>query len=279
LQQITLYSSKAEKLPAAAAETVAVKADGSFTIADVAPGSYVLVARAPGLSPSQLLAGTLAVEVKDQHLEGIKVAMKSGRDVKATVSFAEKSTVRANGLAVYLQAVTPMGAGLTGQMLGDETALTFRGVLPVPYRAQTVYLPPNCSCFVKSILYGGREIPDSGVDITTGKPFEIVLSTGAAVVEGTVTDRQGKPVGGATLALAPAGATPGKLRTGTTDAAGKYYFDGNPPGDYTLLAWEDIDLSALEEPGFLRQFDANAKSVKLDPLGHQNVVLVAIPAK
>ena len=163
--------------------------------------------------------------------------------------------------------------------MNDETSMTFHGVLSLPYRVDVTNLPYSCHCFVKSIQYGGREIPDTGADLTTGEPMEIVLGASAAVVEGTVVDQQGKPVGGAALALAPKDGSVAKLRTGTADDSGKFFFDNNPPGDYKLLAWEDIDLAALNEPGFLREFDAIAKPVTADPLGHQTVRLIAIPAK
>jgi hypothetical protein len=163
--------------------------------------------------------------------------------------------------------------------MNDETSMTFHGVLSLPYRVDVTNLPYNCHCFVKSVRYGGREIPDSGLDITTGEPMEIVVGVNAALVEGTVVDGQGKPVGGAALALAPKDGSLAKLRTGTADDSGRFFFDNNPPGDYNLLALEDIDPAALNEPGFLRQFDATAKLVTLDPSGHQTIRLVAIPAK
>jgi hypothetical protein len=157
--------------------------------------------------------------------------------------------------------------------------MTFHGVLSLPYRVDVTNLPYNCHCFVKSIRYGGREIPESGADLTTGEPLEIVVGASGAVVEGTVVDQQGKPVGGAVLAVVPKDGSLTKLRTGTADDSGKFFFDNNPPGDYKLLAWEDIDPAALNEAGYLQQFDATAKVVTLEPLGHQTIRLVAIPAK
>jgi protocatechuate 3,4-dioxygenase beta subunit len=253
--------------------------DGAFTIADVQPGSYILVARAPTEDPARFLAAMQPIEVKDKHRDGVKLALKPGRDVKASVSIEDKTSLRLSGLSVNLVSVYPLGSGASAQIMNDETSMTFHGVLSLPYKVDVTNLPYNCHCFVKSIRYGGREIPDSGVDLTTGEAMEISLGAGGAVVEGTVVDGQGKPVGGAALALVPKDGSHSKLRTGTADDNGKFFFDNNPPGDYKLLAWEDIDPAALNEPGFLERFDATAKLVTLEPLGHQTIRLVAIPAK
>ena len=262
-----------------AVESVAVRPDGSFAIGNVLPGSYILVARATAADPGHLLAAAQPIEVRDKHLDGVNLALKPGRDVKASVSIEDKTSLRLSGLFVNLVSAYPPGSGASAQIINDETSITFHGVLSLPYRVDVTNLPYNCHCFVKSIRYGGREIPDSGLDFTTGEALEIVAGANAAVVEGMVVDRQGKPVGGAALAVVPKDGSLTKLRSGTADASGKFFFDNNPPGDYKLLAWEDIDPAALNEAGYLAQFDASAKLVTLDPSGHQTIRLIAIPAK
>ena len=276
---VMLFSIKPPYQMKPAGGLVAVKSDGSFAITEVLPGNYILMARAPAEDPTHFLAAMQPVEVKDKHLDGIKLALKPGRDVKASVSIEEKTALRLSGLFVNLMSVYPIGARASAQIMNDETSMTFHGVLSLPYRVDVTNLPYNCHCFVKSIRYGGREIPESGADLTTGEPLEIVVGASGAVVEGTVVDQQGKPVGGAVLAVVPKDGSLTKLRTGTADDSGKFFFDNNPPGDYKLLAWEDIDPAALNEAGYLQQFDATAKVVTLEPLGHQTIRLVAIPAK
>jgi hypothetical protein len=49
------------------------------------------------------------------------------------------------------------------------------------------------------------------------------------------------------------------------------------PGDYQLLAWEDVESGAPSDPDFVKPFEAQAKSVKLDVSGHEAVQLKAIP--
>jgi protocatechuate 3,4-dioxygenase beta subunit len=229
---VTLYPAKTLIGITLPAGSVYVRPDGSFTIAGVLPGAYLLTARSPAVNQNRLSAGVLAIEVKDKHLDGIRVELKPASEVKASVEWEKATSVPLNGLYINLQSAYPTGGGSSGQMDG-ENAMTFRNVLAIPYKVANVNLPQNCSCFLKSIRYGGREIPESGADLTTGQPFEIVLSSSAAIVEGTVVDRQGKPVAGAALALAPKDSSPAKIRTGFADDSGRFIFDNNPPGANT----------------------------------------------
>jgi hypothetical protein len=275
---VSLYPAKAVAGLTLPSGSVSVRRDGRFTIAGVLPGSYLLTARTTVVTEGRPSAGVLAIEVKDKHLDGIQVALKPAIDVKASVSWEKPTTVSLNGLFVNLQSVYPTGSGASGQLDG-ETTMTFSNVLAIPYKVSNVSLPPNCFCFLKSLRYGGREIPESGADLTTGQPFEIVLSSGAAIVEGTVVDREGKPVSGAALALAPKDSSQAKVRTGFADDSGKFFFDNNPPGEYRLLAWEDVNPAVLNDASFLDRFAAGATPVKLEPLGRQTVHPVAIPRK
>ena len=143
--------------------------DGAFTIADVRPGSYILVARATAADPAHLFAAALPIEVRDKHLDGIKLALKPGRDVRASVSIEDNTSLRLVALSVNLMSVYPLGSGASAQIMNDESSMTFHGVLSLPYRVDVTNLPYNCHCFVKSIRYGGREIPESGADLTTGE--------------------------------------------------------------------------------------------------------------
>jgi protocatechuate 3,4-dioxygenase beta subunit len=275
---VMLYPAKALAGLTLPAGSVSVRPDGSFTIAGVLPGAYLLTARSPAVNQDHLSAAVLPIEVKDKHLDGIRVELKPASDVKASVEWEKATSVPLNWFYVNLQSAYPTGSGSSGQMEG-ENAMTFRNVLAIPYKVANVNLPPNCSCFLKSIRYGGREIPEGGADLTTGQPFEIVLSSSAAIVEGTVVDRQGKPVAGAALALAPKDSSLAKVRTGFADERGKFLFENNPPGEYRLLAWEDVNPAALNDASFLDRFDASATLVKLEALGRQTVRPVAIPAQ
>jgi hypothetical protein len=54
------------------------------------------------------------------------------------------------------------------------------------------------------------------------------------------------------------------LRAGTD---GGFHFEGVAPGDYKLLAWDDIAQDDLENPDFLEQFDSQATRVTVTGSG------------
>ncbi|HJZ96276.1 MAG TPA: hypothetical protein VKE70_07200, partial [Candidatus Solibacter sp.] len=62
----------------------------------------------------------------------------------------------------------------------------------------------------------------------------------------------------------------------TTDDNGILSAKGLKPGDYKLLAWEDVEQGAPYDPEFLRQYEKKMKSVKVDASGHEAVQLTAI---
>lgn len=275
---VMLYPAKSPDGMTQPAGSAYVRPNGDFTIAGVLPGPYLLTARSTPSNGNRMSAGALQVEVKDQHLDGLHVALEPAKDVQATVTWEKPTSVRLSGLFINLQSVYPIGSMSSSEPRGD-TSMVFHNVLGVPYKVSNVSLPPGCFCFLKSLSYGGRDISESGADLTTGLPLAIVLSSSAAIVEGTVVDRQGKPAGGAAFVLVPKDSSRAKIRTGFTDDNGKFYFENNPPGEYRLLAWEDVDTSMLTDASFLAQFESSGTAVKLEALGRQTVRVVAIPAK
>jgi protocatechuate 3,4-dioxygenase beta subunit len=250
--------------------------DGSFEISGVTPGVYTLAAWVAEGGLTRAAAQT--VEVRDKHLDGVTLELAPAHDVTANITVEEKTPINTSGLFATLSSIDNTGNPSFGQNVNNDSKLTFRNLLPVPYTLNVTNLPFNCNCYVKSVRYGGQEIPETGAMVTGGGELEIVLSTRAAIVEGAVVDRQGKPVGGAVLALLPKDGSLEHLKTGVANAEGKYYFPSNPPGEYKLLAWEDVDTALLQQPGFLQQLDASAQSVQLGAGGRETIRLTAIPA-
>jgi hypothetical protein len=271
---VTLYSKTDHPAPAVA--SAAARSDGGFVFSGVLPGSYLLVARTTS-DPVHLLAAVIPVEVKDKHVDGLKLELQRGREVTALVS--AEGRLRPSGLFVSLASPYLPGRSRAAQIQNDETKLVFQDVLPLLYTLSFTNLPYNCHCYVKSTKYGGQEIPEGGVDPTTGAPLEIVLSPTAAVLEGTVVDAQGKPAAGAAIAVLVKDGPLSGLKTGVADANGKFVFDKNAPGEYEVLAWDDADLASLYQPGFLKEYEARAKLVNLPPSGRATVQVTALPAK
>jgi hypothetical protein len=42
-----------------------------------------------------------------------------------------------------------------------------------------------------------------------------------------------------------------------------------PPGDYRVIAWEDVDPNLVQDPEFRARFDGNSATVKLSESSHE----------
>jgi hypothetical protein len=159
--------------------------------------------------------------------------------------------------------------------VGADSRFTLNGVTAVPYAINAGGFPDNC--YVKAIRYGGREVPEAGVDMSAGGTLEITLSATAAAVDGVVMDKNNKPVAGAVVALIPKDGTQAMGRS--ADENGIISFKGLKPGEYNLIAWEDLEQGAYMDPDFVKPFESKAKTVKLDSSAHEAVQLKAIPVE
>lgn len=155
----------------------------------------------------------------------------------------------------------------------DDGTFTITGVLPAKYFVILGTAPRGT--YIKSISFAGREVARAPLDLTGGAAgsLEVVLSSKAADVSGTVRSEKGDPLQGVPVTLWPK--SPDKSRedsgihTTNTDQNGTYKITDLAPGDYYVAAWDDIPEAGLNEyPGFLTRFQSDDIAVKLPENGH-----------
>ena len=145
---------------------------------------------------------------------------------------------------------------------------------PIRYAVTVTGVPDTC--YVKSIQYGGADVSADGVEMTGGGTLDVVISATAAQMDLVVETGNSKVAAGAQVLVMKDGA-PETVRT--ADENGMLSIKGLKPGSYRVIAWEDIDPDQLWDPDYLRKFDSEGKSVKLDSAGHEAVQLKAIAAQ
>ena len=106
--------------------------------------------------------------------------------------------------------------------------------------------------------------------------MQVVISAAPAAIDAVVLDKDGKSVVNAVVALVPKDG--GNTLVLTADENGILTAKGLKPGTYQMLAWEDVEQGAPQDPDFLQQFEKRMKTVKVDAGGHEAVQLTAIPA-
>jgi uncharacterized surface anchored protein len=60
-------------------------------------------------------------------------------------------------------------------------------------------------------------------------------------------------------------------KTANTDQAGNFKLSGLAPGEYHMVAWEDIEPGLSQDPAFRARFDSQATTVKLRDNSHETV--------
>lgn len=197
-----------------------------------------------------------------------------------TIDVAARREIRAafkieNGrMPVYIN-LTPTINGLPGinqNVMEGDTTITLSNVAPIPYTISDSLQPDY---YWKSIMQGGQ--PVSGRTIDFGAPglLEFTVGSGAARVNGSVVDVQGKPVPNAVVALALASGASDAVRTGTADAEGKFYFASLAPGDYKLAAWTAAPSGSIEDADFVRKSAGNSAPLSLAAWDRKTVQVIA----
>ena len=246
--------------------------ENRFELVNVPPGSYI--AHAQYQNGGQQFVATQPVEVAGSHVDGLVLTLASGGDVSGLVKVLDSTAaVDVKNLSVMLRPVGFSGGAPPRGKVSEDLKFTLKSIPPIRYLVSVVGLPENC--FVKSIQYGGQDVTDAGIEMTNGGALEVTLSATAGAVDAVVSTRDGKPAGGAMVALIPKdGATVGR----SADENGIVSFKGLKPGDYQILAWEDVEPGAYQDPDFVKPFEVRMKSVKLSANGREAVQLKAIGA-
>lgn len=122
---------------------------------------------------------------------------------------------------------------------------------------------------IKSIRAGETDILREGLTITSGAGvhLEIVLAPDGGLIEGAALDKDDNPVAGATVVAIPESALrvrSDRFYSASTDQHGRYELKNVAPGDYTILAWEDVEPGAWFDPDFLRDVESRGEPVKLN---------------
>lgn len=172
-------------------------------------------------------------------------------------------------------AATPPGFNVDG-------TFTLNNVAVGRYQIVMTGLPADT--YLVSVRAGAREVLDSGYTATGDQnPLELTIGGpgSVGVVEGTVVNARGEPMPAITVVLIPAGerrTNPSAFRTMASDQQGNFAIRSVLPGDYKVLAWEEVEPGAYMDPDFLKDFETRGETLRVQR-GSQNAVTVpVIPA-
>lgn len=258
--------------PALTPKIVRVQPDGSFEFTGVTPGPWLLRAMGDAVASVSLQV----VTVEDKHVAGLVVAVGPMGELSGAVTVEGKDAVSPKGIQVTLEGAE---AGKTGgqAQAGEDGRFTVKNLLPDRYQVRISNAPAGV--WLKSVRYGNQDVTDAGADLTGGVSgsLEVLVNPNGAEIDGVVADADGKPMPGATVALIPDSRRALLFQSDATDQSGAFCFQGVPPGDYKLLAWEDVVSGAWYDPEFLKLVEGKAQAVTVKENDRKSVTLNAIP--
>ena len=245
--------------------------DGSFTVFGVPPGSYTLT----GCGTNPLVYGIQDVNVSGD-IEGLKLQVAPAEPLRGTLIVEGDAHVA--GAEMELLTGTPRGASAT---VTSGASLLFERVLPaLRYIPEILRLPPDS--YVKSVLYGGKDVPADGFQPAAGESLEITISTiGAAQLTGVVTDTAGRPIRYPLVTVMPSDGGPAaSAKSVLGDADGKFAFRALRPGAYLAAAWEEgvnpVDLAI--NPRLLKLYREKGQAVAVRPGPPPSLTLTQVPS-
>jgi uncharacterized protein (DUF2141 family) len=256
-----------------------VDSKGNFEMPGVPAGNYVLLAQRPAQSEKdKTMWGQKAIKVGDVDLRNVEVTISAGAELSGRISVEESSVDLSRLVGALEPGENSIGAAFTPESqnaaVSPDGGFVFHDVPEGSYRINFFPLPTGF--YLKTAR--PAEILDSGITITQGQSLqgiEVVLSPGAARIEGTVLQDQA-PALGAVVVLVPEAARrdqPRYYRQTVADRLGRFLLQNIIPGDYRVFACKEIDRGVYTNPEFLQQFADRGKTVSLTQGASINIQL------
>jgi hypothetical protein len=186
-------------------------------------------------------------------------------EVKGAVSYDSKTAGKGNIRLGLLADGGSMKSGIYEELAQRPEAprpdgsFTIQGVPESRFRVKLEGLPADT--YVADVRQGNRSVYDSGFEVGAFTPdqIQVLVVSGAGVIQGIVRNGAGKPLANATVALAPAlGRRQNRALYAdtTTDSDGRFTIRGIAPGEYKLFAWEQpVWRGARQNPAFIAQYE------------------------
>jgi hypothetical protein len=275
-----------------------------FEYQSVLPGTYMAMAYvvkgmlSDGRPDMQVLQLKPSIEVDNADVEGLQLHDEPGGQIRGTfrLDTGEKIdwTQLTVGLMPIVEGASKMRSGIAslggsgaGAPAGPPRANS-DGSFEIKNVARGNYqLVVGTSsdqlrdCYTKSVIFGGRDVTDSGFGINGDGYLDVVVSARGATIEGNVVDSKGQPVAYGTVAVVPNldhRARPDSYQQQPTDEHGHFIARGLYPGSYVVLAFEELYLQEdIRQPDFFKTYGGKGEKVELGEGTRKSVTAKLFP--
>jgi hypothetical protein len=259
--------------------------NGAFEFREVPAGNYIVVAVVQGRTgPS---AGLVVSQINaniNANVEGLVLNVRPGISVAGQVAVENGNVSSIGGVERMRIRLVPAVDTLVNvaqpPAVKDDGTFVMENVSPGDYRLALVAPPANV--YLKEARFGGTDLLRDNVAVTEsgGGSFQIVLSANGGQITGTLVDKDSKPVPATQVVLVPDRQRDRRelFKATNTDQSGRFTLLGIPPGDYKVFAWDEIEPFAFTDPEILRQYEPQAKAVRIGELSKETFEMKVIPA-
>ena len=235
----------------------AVQPDGTFSIRNVPPGKYIAALRSDG--PPSPAAALQPIVVAGEDLVIALLPSKNAR-LGGAVTFESSRTAPPSTFEAFRVTAQPLGPTLPGfsqpAKVLEKGQFTLADLLPGEYVIQAVGAP---GWTMKAVYLDGRDVTDQPVEVRSGENasgLNIVFTDRISALGGVVRQEGDTPASGITVVVFPQDEKlwrpqTRRIRAARADQNGTYRLANLPPGDYLVVATEDVEQGEWFDPAFL----------------------------
>ena len=254
-------------------------------ICNLVPGQYDILARTLSSSRSASIYGSVFVDIGNRNVDAT-LTLNSATAIPGRITVPDnlREKVVWSDLNILLNRIYPGDNWFSSQSEdfgGIQSDGTFKlDAFEGQYHVDVADLPS--SVYLESARYAGRNVLDSALTIerSSSGVLELVLNGPTGNLEGEVRNARGDSIPNALIGLVPVPArrdNPDMYKSTVADDTGAFSVRGIPPGEYSVLAWEDAHPQALMNRAFVEQFEQRAVKVTIERGGAKKLTLTAMP--
>jgi protocatechuate 3,4-dioxygenase beta subunit len=250
-----------------------LRPDGTFVLRNVTPGEYTLLARSQSNQGVQPETATAAITVAGQNIDGVRLVVLAPSTASGVVLIdpAAAGAIKPSSIALMVSPLDPqMSFGFmdTSARLKDD--FTFEAAMqPGTNTVQLMGMPDGLA--LKAVRIGGVDVTDTGFDVKPNenvRGIEIELTSHPTVVSGRVTDSRDAPSKDCTVVVFARDerkweGTSRYIGTTRPDQEGRFRISGLPPGEYDVVAVDNIEPGEWGDPEVLSRIRDHAAALSL----------------
>ncbi len=193
---------------------------------------------------------------------GVVVAMAPAPMITGRIRLAESGgQVKLQGVRVTLSDLLPIHMHVQEARSDAAGRLAFvKPIRPGHYSLNTDARTIPDGCFIREVKLGEQEISPDDFDLQGAGQVELVLSSTAGNIGGSVIDADGNPFPISAVTLIRTDGKSPPVRQ-SADDKGNFQFAGLRPGTYDLLAWEEVDDDLWPDPDFRKKYETRSTQV------------------